>query len=95
MKNDTTFLCMSSGDNLGDSKMSKKALRFVKFKFLTNRHRQEQFLQNERRRADLQKLASDFLIFAPGLCYHLSKFSDNFTPFLQLLHTITKFLGKN
>ena len=47
-------------------KCRKKAPCFVKFKFLTNRHRQKQFLQNERRRADLWNFASDFLIFAPG-----------------------------
>ena len=28
--------------------------------------------------------ASDFLIFAWGLSYDLSKFSDNFTPFFRL-----------
>ena len=44
------------------------------------------FLQNERRRADLQNVASDFLIFAQGLklSYDLSKFSDDFTPFYRL-----------
>ena len=38
------------------------------------------FSQNERRRADLQNIASDFLIFALGL---LSKFTDDFTPFFD------------
>ena len=33
MKNDTTFVCMRSGDHLGDAKMSKKAPRFVEFNF--------------------------------------------------------------
>ena len=63
MKNDITFVRMRSSDHLGDSKMSKKkkkAPHFVEFKFLTNRHRQKRFLQNERRRADLQNVASVF-----------------------------------
>ena len=34
--------------------------------------RQKRFSQNERKRADLQKVASDFLIFALGLSYDLS-----------------------
>ena len=36
-----------------------------------------------------------FLIFALGLSYDLSKFSDIFTPFFRLWKTITKSLGKN
>ena len=32
----------------------------------------------------LQNVASDFLIFAQGLSYDLSKFSDDFTPFFRL-----------
>ena len=36
-----------------------------------------------------------FLIFALGLCYDLSVFSDDFTPFFRLWKTITKSLGKN
>ena len=63
MKNDTTFVRMRSGDHLGDAKMLKKAPRSVEFNFLTNCVRQKRFLQNERRRADLQKVASSFLIF--------------------------------
>ena len=31
------------------------------------------------------KVASDFLIFAQGLSYDLSKFSGNFTPFFSTL----------
>ena len=30
------------------------------------------------------KVASDFSIFAKGLSYDLSKFSDDFTPFFRL-----------
>ena len=57
--------------------------------------RRKRFLQNERRRADLQNVASDFLIFALGLSYDLSKFCDDFTPFFRLWKTITKSVGKN
>ena len=41
MKKGHHFVRMRSGDHLGDSKTSKKAPRFVDFKFLmlTNRHR--------------------------------------------------------
>ena len=49
-----------------------------------NCDRQKRFSQTERRRADLQNVASDFLIFALGLSYDLSKFSDDFTPFFRL-----------
>ena len=35
------------------------------------------FAEWRRRWADLQNFASDFLVFAPGLRYDLSKFSDN------------------
>ena len=59
MKNDTTLVRMRSGDHLGDANMSRKAPRFVDFYFFTNRNRQ-------RRRADLQKLASKFLSFCLG-----------------------------
>ena len=61
-KNDTTFVRMRSSDHLGDAKMWKKAPRFVNFNFFTNRNRRKRFPQNERRRAYLQKNASDFLI---------------------------------
>ena len=84
MKNDATFVRMRSGDHLGDPKMSKRAPRSVEFNFFNNCDRQKRFSQNERRRADLQNAASDFLIFAWGLSYDLSKFSDDFTPFFRL-----------
>ena len=38
----------------------KKSPRFDEFSFLTNCNRQKRFSQNERRRADLQNLASNF-----------------------------------
>ena len=86
MKNDTTCMHMRSSDHLGDAKMSKKGTHFVEFNFLTNRNRRKRFSQNKRR-ADLQNGASDFLIFAPGLSYvlvRLSKFNNNFTPFFRI-----------
>ena len=53
------------------------------FFIICDRHKR--FSQNERRRVDLQKGASDFLIFAWGLSYDLSKFGDDFTPFFSTL----------
>ena len=41
------------------------------------------FGRMKEKRADLQNVASDFLIFAQGLNYDLSKFSDDFTPFFD------------
>ena len=63
--------------------------------FFINCDRHKRFSQNERRRADLQNFASDFIIFAWALSYGLSKLSDIFTPFFRLWITITKSLGKN
>ena len=80
MKNDTTFVRMRSGITVETQKCRKKAPRSVEFNFFIIYDRQK-FSQNERRRADLQKIASDFLIFALGLGYDLSKFSDDFTSF--------------
>ena len=40
-------------------------------------------MKEEGYRVDLQNVASDFLIFALGLSYDLSKFSDDFTPFFD------------
>ena len=76
MKNDTTFVRMRSGDHLGDANMSKRAPRFVEFNYLTfftNRNRRKRFSQNERRMAYLQNIASNFIIFALGLGYDLTK----------------------
>ena len=96
MKNDTTFVRMRSGDHLGDAKCRKRAPRSVEFNFFINCDRRKRFSQKERKRADLQKDASDFLIFAQGLSYDLSKFSDDFTPFFfWLWKTIAKSVGKN
>ena len=82
MKSDTTCVRMRSGDHLGDAKMSKKAPRSIEFNFFINCDRQKRFSQNERRRTGLQRVASDFSVFAKGLSYDLSKFSDDFTLFL-------------
>ena len=65
MKNDTTFVRMRSGDHLGDAKMSKKGhLAPSNLTFLIIAIDRNGFSQSERRRVDLQNLASDFLIFA-------------------------------
>ena len=66
---------------LETQKCCKRAPRFVEFNFFTNHNRRKRFSQNERRRADIQNVASKFLIFAWGLSYDLSKFSDDFNPF--------------
>ena len=74
----------------GDVKCRKRAPRSVEFNFFISCDRHKRFSQNERRRVDLPNIASDFLIFALGLSYDLSKFSDDFTPFFRLGKTITK-----
>ena len=69
---------------LETQKCRKRAPRAVEFNFFIICDRHKRFSQNERRRIDLQNLASDFLIFAEGLSYDLSKFSDDFIPFFRL-----------
>ena len=49
---------------LETQKCRKRAPRSVEFNFFINCDRQKRFSQNERRRVDLQNVASDFLIFA-------------------------------
>ena len=68
---------------LETQKCRKKAPRSVEFNFLTNCDRRERFSQNERRRVDRHNVASIFLVFAPGLSYGLSKFSDDITQFFD------------
>ena len=80
---------------LETQKCRKRAPRSVEFNFFIICDRHKRFLQNERRRIDLQNVASDFLILAWGLSYDLSKFGDDFTPFFGLRKTITKSLDKN
>ena len=82
MKNHTTFVRMRSGDHLGDTKMSKRGTSLHRIIFL-NRHKQKWLSQTQRKWADKQNFASDLLVFAPRLTYDFSKFSDNFTPFVQ------------
>ena len=68
MKNDTTFVRMCSGDHLGDAKMSKKGTSLHRIlTFFNNCDRQKRFSQTERRRAELQKGASDFLFLPRDL----------------------------
>ena len=69
---------------LETQKCRKKAPHSVEFNFFINCDRHKRISQNGRRRADLQKAASHFLIRAKGLSYDLSKFSDDFTPFFRL-----------
>ena len=92
----TPLLCACAGViTLEMQKCRIWAPRSVELNFFILCDRQKRFSQNDRRRVDLQKIASDFLIFAQGLSYGLSKFSDDFTPFFRLCRTITKSLGKN
>ena len=49
---------------LETQKCRKRAPRSVEFNFFNNCDRHKRFSQTERRRADLQNVASDFLIFA-------------------------------
>ena len=91
----TPLLCACAvAITLETQKCRKGAPRSVEFNFFINCDRHKRFSQNERRRVDLQNIASDVLSFASGLSYDLSKFSDDFTPFFRLWKTITKSLGK-
>ena len=67
MKNDFTFVRMGSGDHLEEAKMSKKGTSLRQTYIFINCDRHNRFSENQRRRADLQKGASDFLIFARDL----------------------------
>ena len=78
------FLCACAVVIILETQKCRKGhLYSVEFNFFINCDRQKRFSQNERRRADLQNGASDILIFAQGLSYDLSKFSDDFTPFFD------------
>ena len=83
MKNEATFVRMRSGDHLGDAKMLKKASRSDEFNFFINCDRQKRFLQNERRRADLQNvpqifsfLPRDLVMIFQSLVMILPRFFD-------------------
>ena len=85
MKNDTTFVRMRSGDHLENAKMLKKRhlapsnLTFLLIVIDTNGFRR---MKEE---GQIYKILPQiFLIFAQGLSYDLSKFSDDFTPFSRL-----------
>ena len=84
MKNDTTFGRIRLGKHRGSEKCRKRATSASEFKSETKCPRCKRYLQNESRRAYLQKFTSDFLFFVPGLCYDLSKFSYVSPPFFQL-----------
>ena len=59
-ENDTTFVRLRSCDHFETQKCRKRAPRSTEFNFFINCDRHKRFLQNERRRADLQNMASDF-----------------------------------
>ena len=69
--------------------MSKKGTSLRRIELFIHCDRHKRFLQNERKRADVQNIASDF---AQGLSYDLLKFSDVFTRYFDFE---TKFLGKH
>ena len=66
---------------LETQKFRKRAPRSVEFNFFIFAIDRNGF---ERRRGDLQNVASDFLTFAKGHSYDLSKFSNIFSPFFRL-----------
>ena len=81
----TPLLCACAvAITLETQKCRKRAPHSIEFNFFINCDRHKRFSQNERRRVDLQNVASDFLIFVLGLTYDLSKCSDDFTPFFRL-----------
>ena len=88
MKNDTTFVRMRSGDHLGDPKMSKKG-------HLARAPSNLTFLIIAIDRNGFRRMKEEGLIYKTCLrffnfcletytVYDLSKFSDDFTPFLAL-----------
>ena len=60
-------------------------VRSVKFNFFINCNRQKRFSQNERSTADLQNVASDFLIVAMNM---MSKFAMQ--GFIKIVQAIKK-----
>ena len=82
MKSNTTFV--RRGDHLGDAKMSKRAPRSTEFNFLLIAIDTNGFRTMKEEGQIYKTFASDFLIFAKGLSYGLSKFSDVFTWFFRL-----------
>ena len=87
----TLLLCACAVITLETQKCRKGAPRSVEFNFFINCDRQKRFSQNERRRADLQNIFSDFLTFAKGLNFDLSKFSDYYYYYYYiLLHPVAR-----
>ena len=72
MNNDTIFVRMRMVITLEMQKCRKRAPCSIEFSFIINCDRRKRFSKNERRRADLENRASDFLIFAYELSYDLS-----------------------
>ena len=72
MKNDTSLCACAVMITLGRKNVGKRHLASSNLTCFINCARQKWFLQNERRRTDLQKIALDLLIFASGLSYDLS-----------------------
>ena len=76
---------MRSSDHLGDAKNVEKGhlapsnLTFLLIAIDTNG-----FRRMKEEGLIYKKVASEFLVFAQGLSYDLSKFSDDFTPFFRL-----------
>ena len=68
---------------LETQKCRKRAPCSVEFNFLVIAIDRNSF-RRMKEKGLIYKVASDFLIFAKGLSYDLSKFSDNFTPFFRL-----------
>ena len=93
MKPDITFMRMRSGDHHGDARMSKKAPRPSNLTLERIGIAKTVFAERKKKGRSTN-CASDFLIFAPGLSYDLSKFSGDFTTCFRLRKTITKSQAK-
>ena len=69
---------------LETQKCRKGAPRSVEFNFLLIAIDTNGFRRMKEEGLIYKNVASKFSIFALGLCYDLSKFSDDFTPFFRL-----------
>ena len=80
MKNDTTFVCMHSGGQRGEGKMSKKRhLASSNSSFYQRAIDKNGFRRIKE--GEIYKPRLKIFIFVPGLSYDLSKFRDNFALF--------------
>ena len=78
----TPLLCACAAViTLETQKCRKRAPRSVEFNFFINCDRQKRFSQNERRRVDLQNVASEFLIFARDLVMVFQSLATILPPF--------------